>query len=386
MLARRNIWIICGAGYVSGKEIASLNLADGLRERGYDVKFMTSRWSDGDFPARLSAKAFQNRVVPLGFISKRIDLIAIKCTVHQMVFWPALAASFNLLAKGSQDQMVIHTNWHHAMLLLPFLNSGRDIFWLHETIPNAPRYAKVFAAVAKRTKCIVCVSEAVARSLRAVGIPQERLAIIHNGVKLVPEAPSRGTQDVIRFGIIGQIGDWKGHEDIFDALRILAARSERITLKIFGTGNVNYVNYLRHKVADLGLTTMVEWHGYVGDPTKMFSHVDVVLAPSRFVEPFGMSALEAAAFGRPVICSSQGGLPEIVKHGSTGFVVNPRQPEVLAEAMSRFIDNPHLICEMGDAGRRRAMESFSLAAFAEKFANILEERGSPSRVAESSIP
>jgi glycosyltransferase involved in cell wall biosynthesis len=357
---------------VSGKEIASLNLADGLRERGYDVNFLTSRWNNGDFQARLSTKTFPSKILPLGFISKSLDPYALKCTLHQLVFWPALALHFNSLVKRSQNQVLVHTNWHHALLLLPFLDQGRDIFWLHETVPKARRYAKVFAAITKRTKCTVCVSEAVARSLRAIGIPQQRLIVIHNGVKLTPEVPARGVQDTIRFGIIGQIGEWKGHEDVFDAIRILSARGERLVLKIFGTGNGPYVDSLRRKAADLGLGAIVEWNGYVRDQMEVFSSVDVVLMPSRFVEPFGMSALEAAAFGRPVICSSQGGLPEIVQHGKTGFVVKPYQPDVLAHAMCRFLENRRLVSEMGDAGRRRVAESFSLAAFGEKFSNMLD--------------
>src|SRR5262249_17163671 len=178
MPSKPKVWIVCAAGYVSGKEITSLNLAEGLRERNYDVNFVTSRWNNGDFQARLSTNTFPNKILPLGFISKSLDPYSVKCTLHQLVFWPALALHFNSLVKRSRNQVIVHTNWHHALLLLPFLDQGRDILWLHETVPKAGRYAKVFSAIAKRTKCIVCVSEAVARSLRAIGIPKQWLTVI----------------------------------------------------------------------------------------------------------------------------------------------------------------------------------------------------------------
>jgi len=367
----RRIWIVCGAGFVAGKEIASLNLAEGLRARGRDVSFVTTRWTNGDFPTRLAMKGFTNKVLPLGFISKRLDLYALKCTLHQSIFWPALVTGFISIATPAAEQIVIHTNWHHVLLLLPFLDRNRDIFWLHETAPKSRRFARLFGAIARRTRCIVCVSEAVARSLVAIDIPSERLAIIHNGLKVPAEVPPRGTQDVLRFGIVGQIGAWKGHDDVFDALRILASNGRRIELKIFGAGSDAYVDFLRRKAIQFDAEAMVKWCGYVGNQEALFSELDVVLAPSRITESFGMSALEAAAFGRPVICSSQGGLPEIVEDGATGFVVQPCQPEILAQAMSRFIENRELVGKMGDAGRRRAVQLFSIEDVARKFCNVL---------------
>ncbi len=385
MSLQRKIWIVCGAGYVSGKEIVSFTLGEGLRQRGHDVRFMTSRWSNGDFPRRLSAGHFPNKILPLGFISMKLNPYAVKGTLHQLVLWPALVSGFISLAGAMDQHTVIHTNWHHALLLLPFLDRNRDIFWVHEVVPKSTRYARVFGAIARRSGCIVCVSEAVARSLEAIDVPPDRLVVVHNGVKLPAEVAPRGTQDVLRFGIVGQIGEWKGHDDAFDALRILAGRGERIALKIFGAGNDAYVALLRRKAMQLGVGPMVDWCGYFSNRDEMFSELDVVLAPSRWVEPFGMSALEAAAFGRPVICSSQGGLPEIVEHGRTGFVVKSCQPELLAQAMSRFIENRELVSEMGDRGRRRAAELFSLESFAEKFSNIMERRDSVLRAVERSI-
>ena len=80
-----------------------------------------------------------------------------------------------------------------------------------------------------------------------------------------------------------------------------------------------------------------------------------------------MSALEAAAFGCPIICTSRGGLPEIVEHGVTGIVVAPNRPEALADAVRRFLRDPGLLEQMGHAARHRAREKFSVDRFVAAF-------------------
>jgi glycosyltransferase involved in cell wall biosynthesis len=373
-----SVWIICGAGYVSGKEIVSLSLAEGLRNLGWQVNFVTSRWSNGDFPKRLLQAGISNKTLPLGFISKSLNLYALKCTFHQLVFWPILALRYRSLATAHNERLMVHTNWHHILLLLPFLDCKRDIFWLHETIPGAERFAKLFKVIERRTLCIVCVSETVARSVIALGVATERVHVIHNGVKLVGKVPTLGNGSELRFGIIGQVGEWKGHEDVLAAMRRLVDGGQKIELKIFGNGDKDYLYFLKDLALKLGVASMVRWCGYVENQYEIFSAVDVVLAPSRFIEPFGMTAIEAAAHGRPVICTSQGGLLEIVEHENTGFVVEPKNPDMLAQAMGRFLGNRELLTKMGDAARRKVEAEFSLAIFAERFAHLLKKPPAPS--------
>jgi glycosyltransferase involved in cell wall biosynthesis len=181
-------------------------------------------------------------------------------------------------------------------------------------------------------------------------------------------------------GIVGQIGERKGHEDLIDALGLLQRDGIRPSLLIFGSGAPEYVASLEERAVELGVQRQIEWCGYVADKSRIFEAIDVCIVPSRFEEPLSTSAIEAGGFGCPVICSSRGGLPEIVKHGETGFVVDPERPEKIADAIKVFVQNRDLVRTMGAAAQARARTEFSMQRFVNKFIQVLEKLSMDNRV------
>jgi len=372
-MATGTVSIVCAAGMVSGKEVASLCLARGLRDAGWNAEFMTSRWNDGEFVRRLESDGFAYEFLRLGFVSASLRAKPLLMTLDQMRYWPALACGFNHLVSSTAPRAVIHTNWHHLLLLLPFLDRGRDILWLHDLLPATRRYARVLAAISKRVKRVVCVSRAVAYNVMALGVPESRVTVVHTGLPPIEPIPAPGDLPMLRLGIVGQIGPWKGHDDLLDALALLARNNVRVLLRIFGTGAPAYVESLKRRAAALNLRDQVEWSGFLSNHADIFRGIDVCVMPSRFEEPFGMSALEANGYGRPVICSSRGGLPEIVENGVTGLIVDAQRPDQLAQAIDACVGRPGLVKTMGEAARKRAQDAFSLARFVEKFSRLIEE-------------
>jgi glycosyltransferase involved in cell wall biosynthesis len=90
-------------------------------------------------------------------------------------------------------------------------------------------------------------------------------------------------------------------------------------------------------------------------------------------EPFGLINLEAMACETPVVASAVGGILEVVEDGKTGILVPPGQPEALARALARVLDNPELGARMGKAGRRRVEEKFSWTSVAEQTEKVYAE-------------
>jgi glycosyltransferase involved in cell wall biosynthesis len=84
----------------------------------------------------------------------------------------------------------------------------------------------------------------------------------------------------------------------------------------------------------------------------------VLVQPSLY-EVFGMAIVEAMACGVPVVASAVGGIPELVRNGSTGLLVEPNDPPALADAILRLLDDRQLSCSMGAQGRARAQANFS---------------------------
>jgi glycosyltransferase involved in cell wall biosynthesis len=364
---RRKVVIVCGAGYVSGKEIASLNLAQGLRAAGYDVAFMVSDWSDGDFQRRLDEAGFGYRRLRLGFISMTLKWRPLVDSLNQLRYWPALAFRYGRSMRRDKADVIIHTHWHHAMLLLPFLKPSCDVFWLHDVVAQNLRFAWVYRVIAQRTGRIVGVSAAAVQSLAVLGVPAAQLSIVHLGAPAAPVCEPPAAREVLLLGIAGQIGAWKGHDDLIEAVALAARAGERVGLRIFGAGDAVYVESLKRRIADLNIADLVEWCGFRQDQHEIFAGIDVCVMPSRFAEPFGLSAIEAGGHGRPVICTARGGLVEVVRDGVTGLVVAPERPDQLAAAIVRLARDRDLARAMGAAARRRVESEFSIEAFVRRF-------------------
>jgi glycosyltransferase involved in cell wall biosynthesis len=365
--------IICGAGIVSGKEIMALGLGEGLRAKGYSVIYVTSMWGNQDFNSRLRIKGYAFHKMRLGFISATFRLEIMQMTAEQMCYWPKLLYDYHRFLRRERPRHVIHTNWHHLLLLSNFLKPERDLFWVHEHIPSNPRYVRFFMKLSRRIGVFVAVSDAVADSLRQIGIPGSKVVVIHNGMIDISEGRSgkiKSTRE-IDIGIVGQIGAWKGHEDLLTAFASIADRHPDVRLHLFGTGPEQFMDLLARRVAALSIREKVVWHGYVGERKDIYSALDICAVPSRFEEPFGLVAIEAAFFGIPVVATKKGGLPEIVKDGVTGYLCEPENPQSLAARLEELVVDPEVRRSMGAAARERARACFSERRFIEDFDSLL---------------
>jgi phosphatidylinositol alpha-mannosyltransferase len=90
------------------------------------------------------------------------------------------------------------------------------------------------------------------------------------------------------------------------------------------------------------------------DLPSYYASADVFCAPSLGGESFGIVLAEAMAVGRPVVCSDIGGYRDVVRDGTDGLLVPPRDPEALAEALAGLLDNPARLAAMGEAAAAAA--------------------------------
>src|SRR5439155_683389 len=139
MTLSRKILIVAPAGLVGGKEVISLTLARGLRDEGWEPEFITSRWNNGEFVRQLEREEFAYHLLWLGFIAASLRPRVLRMTLDQLVHWPSLARRYTQVVAEAAPAAVIHTNWHHAVLLLPFLNPDRDIYWAHDSMTYSMR-------------------------------------------------------------------------------------------------------------------------------------------------------------------------------------------------------------------------------------------------------
>jgi glycosyltransferase involved in cell wall biosynthesis len=98
-----------------------------------------------------------------------------------------------------------------------------------------------------------------------------------------------------------------------------------------------------------------------------------VIPSAEFTEACPMTPLEAMASGKPVVASRNGGLPEIVVDGQTGFLVPPADGPPLAQALARYADSSELRRSHGAAGRARVSQDFNIVSCAQAYIDLLGE-------------
>ena len=106
------------------------------------------------------------------------------------------------------------------------------------------------------------------------------------------------------------------------------------------------------------------------DLVACYRNADLFVFPSVWEEPFGMPNIEAMACGVPVIATRSGGIPEFVRHGETGLLVERGDADDLAKAIITVLSDATLRCSMAEAGRRLAAERFTWRRIADDLVKL----------------
>jgi glycosyltransferase involved in cell wall biosynthesis len=171
---------------------------------------------------------------------------------------------------------------------------------------------------------------------------------------------------------VGQVGEWKGHEDLVEALKLLDEQGQKFELKIFGAGEQEFTGKLKSKISNYGIAHHVKWMGFTKQREEIYEGLDVCVVPSRFHEAFGLVAAEALASGVPVIATKQGALPEIVQDKRTGFLIDSRAPEQLAEKLSLLVRSSAIREEVARCAKDYARTKLSDHRMAEEIESVLQ--------------
>jgi glycogen(starch) synthase len=150
----------------------------------------------------------------------------------------------------------------------------------------------------------------------------------------------------------------KGFDLALTALASIIDRFPNIRLVVAGDGSAR--SALEQQAADLGLRQVVEFVGWVepDEVPRLLNTATMVLLPSRR-EGLPLVAVQAALMARPIVATRVSGLPEVVVHQQTGWLVEKEDSRSLAEAIAFLLEHLETAIQMGQAARRRAQEVFS---------------------------
>jgi glycosyltransferase involved in cell wall biosynthesis len=201
-------------------------------------------------------------------------------------------------------------------------------------------------------------------------LPKKRFHIIYNSVDvaranlgLVKAGEFRRRYGIPRDRLVVTQVSWlipeKGVDDLLAAARGVVAAEPRAHFVLAGEGA--HRPKLEQTARDLGIQDHVTFTGVVPDPLAdgLFAASDIVCQMSRWEEVFGYVNAEAMASGKPLVGTRVGGIPEIIDHGRTGYLVDRRDTAAMTYRILELLRDPDLRGRMGEAGRRVAEEKFN---------------------------
>lgn len=179
---------------------------------------------------------------------------------------------------------------------------------------------------------------------------------------------------------IARLEAGKGQAELLEAAASVIQEFPEAMFLIAGEENPpngSYTSDLYRRVLRLGLAKHVVFAGGRGDVPDLLAITDVfVHCPTTWIEGLGICQLEAMASGKPSVISRNGGLPETAIDGVTAVVVPPGDIPAMSAAILRFLRNPELASQFGQAARARAEELFDIAANNTVYENLLQELAS----------
>ena len=262
--------------------------------------------------------------------------------------------------------MVVH--WAQSSRSLPLFHSKSGF-----PLPIPSRYSfkirMIRAASYNLLSKIVFVNNMTRKSYAHLyKIPSNRCVTIYNGINVdafsdVNEQRSR-TRNELRLNshdcmvlAAGNLTEVKGHKYLISAVRELV--SEGISVKCFIAGQGELREILEQQILELGLENNVKLLGYCTNIPNLLCAADIFCMPS-LNEALGYSLLEAIAAGIPVVASRVGGIPEVIKHGGEGLLVQPGNAHELYLELERLWRNPDLRQDLALSGIKTAQKRFSL--------------------------
>jgi glycosyltransferase involved in cell wall biosynthesis len=259
--------------------------------------------------------------------------------------WDVCAAAAVRVKLRQEKIDIVHAHTGHAVALaalatrgttIPFVLTRRVDFHLSGNLFSRWKY--------KRAAKIVSISDGVRKILLDDGIPESQITVIPSGVDFtrfqgvapVSRASLNIPSDAIIIGQVAALADHKDYPTFLKAIEILRKEFSNVRAVIVGEGELK--DALKKRSAQLGLQNTVSFLGFRLDALNILAALDVFCLSSK-EEGLGTSVLDAMALGVPVVATRAGGIPEMVADGKTGYLAVPRDPQSLADALKRAIQN-----------------------------------------------
>lgn len=241
-------------------------------------------------------------------------------------------------------------------------------WWLPPTLLGLERLA------ARMTARVICVSGFdYELALRYRVARPEQLTIIRNGIDPAPYLAARERAQAGRqreaeplLITVGRLAPPKDPFTLLEALRQLPCG------RLLVVGDGPYRPQVEALLRSSPIAERVRLLGEREDIPDLLAAADLFLLASH-KEGLPRAIIEAMMVGLPVVATQVGGVPELVEHGRTGFLIPPGDPQALAQAVQSLLENPTLARRMGGAGQQKALREFTLDQMCARTYRVYQE-------------
>ena len=295
------------------------------------------------------------------------------------------------------DPTIVHSNGikTHILLKLSGFNEAPVIWHVRDFYGPRPLMARALRWACGGVSRAIAISGAVGRDAEAIlkGVP---VTVVYNAIDTVRFAPGVGDgarldslaglpaalEGTVRVGLVATYARWKGQDLFMTAIgRVQSVRPARFYIvggPIYKTKGSQFSEQeLRKLAGELGVADRLAFVPFQAETADAFRALDVVIHASTHPEPFGRTIVEAMACSRPVVVANAGGASELFTEGQDALGVTPGDPDALAQAMDRLIDNDTERHAMGERARATALTRYARERLGRDIADVYEQLTAP---------
>jgi glycosyltransferase involved in cell wall biosynthesis len=345
------------------------NLSKKLHERGHEITVIT-RGSNGKRSKEIVDGIDVFRVPFFPLYPFHVWLHGI--FVNQL--FKSLEPGLNLVHLHSpitppiKTSLPIITTVHTPMKVDARYHEVRDLYSLAERVQSSVIYPPIESRLFSHSKLVTSVSRSVAIELREYGLDPNEITVVGNGVdeKTFTPAQSRNcTRYVLYTGVLRAR---KGLFDLIECARYVCNVDQTIKFVICGTGP--FLHKAEEAARKLGVEKQIVFLGYVKRDKliQTYQNATVHVVPSHY-EGLPNVLLEAMSCGLPVVATEVSGNKEVISNGVNGFLVPPKSPKAMSEAVIKLLGDDKLRVKIGEAARKTIEKSYTWNRIAD---NVIE--------------
>lgn len=237
-----------------------------------------------------------------------------------------------------------------------------------------------FSFVMGWAKRVIVPSNVIARHMiEDFGVPHERIRFIPRSVDLSKFkylSPDKRTGKTFNVGIIGRLSPIKGHLYFIKAMAKVARIHPKVKIWIVGDSPSSkdaYKDQLRLLTKRLGLEDCTDFLGTQKDVPSILEHLNCLVLATTTQEAFGRVIVEAQACGVPVVATAVGGVIDIIENNKTGLIVPPADPQAMAEAIIKIINDKELVLKLAQEAYKKVEEKYGVELMVKKTIEVYKE-------------